>query len=1236
MADRTSHIAAAEVPAVHDDLHRVIQQAVTDAAAGENGDLFIILTPARLRTYAERATLEYLGKHPIGRPGVTVNVHSFASLVRSVIGNRDAGKYAKPMLGSFALREWLAALMRQDPATFRKAGDTFGSASQFANQIAELFDAGITADDLERAAAADPANGMLADDRMAALAILLRAAERRFGDARVLPGGNAAVAWPWIEDRGNTLHVYLYGFEKLSAAEARAVSALQRHAHMTVCDEPGYRADITDAIFGSSSGRHAAASDHARLPEPIPVDPGRVVAMSAADEMEEVRAVACLIRELHDHGGADGAPVPYERMLVTARDLSPYRAMLDSEFTYQGIPVNATPAATLADGPFADLLLGLLDERLYEERPDRAAVMRVFRTRLLRDPHRQWRITNRDLDRLDRRLQSEDPAAVWSDGEHRTTGATVTAIRALINEARPAFMPPTGTGLTVREILARMVRFLADHRVNLSWRLVLEESSSDKDRHDSAELEQRFTRTREAWNLVMHSFDELVELCGDEPYDDIRATLPNGLETLLAATPAGAEPKSTDAVDVVAFPTAMRHYDRVFVLGCSESALPAIPHESGLLNDTERLRLAETLATNGKTIEAAIMRSLSVHGKARREVLAFNRVLRHAGRITLLCPRNAGGASQTLSPFAARLLPNLSDGQGTRSQTIDDLPFADNIAPNGIAMDEQDATDDRAHRPLTRPVDRNPLDGPVALALFTTTERNTGERVLETSISAAERYYANPFETFMDKGLHVKALEPFALDAAIEGLFYHAVLERTVDVLIATGKNPASVSKTYRADDGTPLDAHALVNLFADPDWHPSPLPEYGLNGQSLIDEEPKFAIFLSGNRMKAVHRQLVQRLHAFVDRLHATRGKWKDNLLTPLDGEEQPLVTTTRPLFAEQQFGDINGVKGDWDPVTHQLTGHGDDGPTEVRLDIRGKVDRIDEVTRGDDKAAFVIDYKSSGSNYTLFADMNGAKVYYGHELQLLTYAYAAMRNLHEQRPDLPVAGVMFLPIKASGTGVSATVKPGTLVFKPADDATGPEPSGKPADKQADPNEQWTMLFAGAEGRLPGIACKAKNTPLDIGDMGLLVQPWQCRTTPSGKAATSALPSVGTKQKDFAALLEYVQNMIVRACQNMLDGRVSPSPYRNIADEKNGAQYSDFKDAMALDLVDGRAWHYERPLFLQDFLDRAASGEIMDRFATPESAVTIGDVDAGNGNEDDIDANDTDDAGNTDGKEQA
>ncbi|KFI52235.1 PD-(D/E)XK nuclease family protein [Bifidobacterium biavatii] len=1221
------------------DLLGLVKTAATDAAAGENGDSFIILTPARLRTYAERTTLEYLRKHPIGRPGITVSVHSFASLVRSVIGNRDAGKYAKPVLGMFTLREFLASLMRRDPATFRKAGDTFGSANQFANQIAELRNAGITADDMSRAAEADPESGLLEDERMKALAVLLRATEQRFGATHVMQGGNAAAAIPWIRDQGDRLHVYLYGFEKLSAAEALAVCELQSHARVTVQDAADCRPDIVAALFAGQIeadcatghvGRHAAAPAYTLLPEQSTIEPAeRVTALSAADEIAEVRAAARLIRTLHDHGDADGVPVAYDRILVTARNLEPYRALLDAEFTYRSIPINASPAATMADGAFADLLLGLLDERLYNKIPDTTAVMRVFRTRLLRDPGKRWRIGTRSLDLLERRLRSEDPAVVWADKDSASTGAVVTAIRTVIDEARTVFLPPSETGdegVTVREALAGMVRFLTGHGVNLSWKFILDDEATDQERDDEAAMEQRFARTREAWGVVMRSFDELADVLGDEPFADMRPTFAHGIEALLAAQPSGATTKSADAVDVVAFPTAMRPYDQVIMLGCTESSLPAVPHESGLLNDTERLRLADSLDADGKTAQAASLRTLSVHGKARREILAFNRVLHYASRLTMLCPRNAGGTSCALSPFAVRLLPQLPDDKWNtahpgdhrlRGQTMDDLPSAEMFvaatAGNGTATERG-----IVHDVTTKPASREPLDPAVALALFTKpeTKGERGEhaadvpyasdvpaqpatRVFKTSISAAERYYANPFDTFMDKGLHVKTLKPFALDAAVEGSFYHTVLERTVDVLIAAAQNPDVLPDEYRDADGATLNAHELVDLFADPNRHPAPMPEYGLDGRSLIDEEPRFAIFLSGNRMNAVRRQLVQRLHAFVDRLHATRNIWKKHLLTPAVDEEHASNTTDRPLSAEQQFGDINGIKGDWEPITHRLVGRNGDDSIAVRLDVRGKVDRIDEVARGNDKAAFIIDYKSSGTNYTLFADNDGAKVYYGHELQLLTYAYAALRNLGKSHPDLRVAGVAFLPVKASKTGVASDIKTGTLKIQTtASDAATPNAAGLPA------------LFSDADGALAGIEYDNPQPALTIDDMGLIVQPWFRKTDKNGKG-TKSLPVASTEPETFSALLGYVQDMIVQACQNLLDGHVAPAPYRNVKDGKNGAQYSDFADAMALDLIDGRVWHYERPMLLPDFFDKVENGKAMDRL---ETLTTVASQDGTNG----------------------
>ncbi|RSX54673.1 PD-(D/E)XK nuclease family protein [Bifidobacterium samirii] len=1152
-----------------DALDRLIARAASDIAAADDADgRFVLITPARLRPYAERRTLAHLRDHPTGRPGVTVEAHSFTSMARSVVGNRYDGRYAKPMVSTFTLRAFLASRMRRDQRTFRQAGDTFGSANQFAAQVAELIEAGVRPDDIDRMPDAD--------ERLHALSKLLGLVYGEFGEFTT-PGSNAGVIVPWVREHGRGLHVYLYGFERLSADEMRVAAALAEHADCVLAVETGCVPDYVDAIRpatgsadpSSPASREAGHPTDGTLP-PLLHPAAAPHVYRAVDECDEVRQAAAMIAGLRDRAAQAGEPFSYGDVMVTTRDLGSYRAMLADEFSYQGIPVNATAPATLADQPLALLLLALLDERLYADVPDERVLMHVFRSHLLRGG---YRFRNRDMDRVADALVESDPTRVWAcaTGSDRLDD-TVRRMRSLIDEARPAFMGADGgEARTVCDALADMVRFLTDVGVNRSWAEILDDDARaaepDGERLHHEAHKRLFAQTRTVWNLVMREFDALVERFGDEPFADFRPTFRANLETLLAEQPAQAQSRASNAVDVVAFPTAMRPYRHVFVLGASAAQVPAVPGETGLLDESERLALADSLERQGRRVAAAGLRAGTVQAKARREVLAFDRVVRYAGSLTFLCPRSAGGAAQALSPFVADLLAG-ADGDvrsvAGAAGVVDAVPTIDDLPDASAAV---------AHLLTLCDVDRF-LDSAIMLDLFTRLENSDdpgSPRVFDTSVSAVQSFYGNPFELFLSRGLRVKPLEPFEFDAALRGSFCHAVLERVVGVRIAAARlgGPAAVPAAYRDGGALKSDA-ALVDLFSRLDFRPEPIAGVDLPATTLVEEDPRFAILASSQRMRAVHEQLRHTLRAFLRRFDRTVEAWQKGLLyeggsgesgrkrSKAKSPEPPLVDV--PLATERQYGDIRGVRADWPALTDVIVGETaeDEDDVEVTLRVRGKVDRIDRIERDGHAGSLVIDYKSS--DHALFGSrkQEGTPIYYGHELQLLTYASA----LDASGEDLqPLAGMMFLSFRAESDNKARLA-----------DLTSAGPSQEDADRTV-----------GDTGLRP-----ADPKPLDLASAGALVGRWYH----PGQTAPG-LPTRRLTVEELDLLRDFAWRRIADACQCILYGVMPVRPYREMTADgaegkHDGMRFSDYPDVMALDLLDERVWYRQPPVSFEELLAAA------------------------------------------------
>lgn len=986
--------------------------------------------------------------------------------------------------------------MRHDPETFREAGEVFGSINQFAQQITELVNAGVSSGDL-----------MGSDDvRIQSLGRLLKAFEDRFGNAYVLQGGSPLNAIAWVRENGGHLHFYLHGYERLTAAELRLVSEMAEHSNLTITDDETFSPDYLRVL------RKKATDGESGLPEPKS-NCGNVEVIPTADTAGEVRMAADRIQEKLE-------TIPAGEILITARDLSPYRAILETEFASHGIALNSTPAATMADHPLADLLLGLLDPKLYEHEPQ--AILRIYRSGLIRGG---LKVTRSELDRVENAFAHEDPEMLWKfqlPGKY--LNESMRKISSLIDQAHSVFRPKTSG--TVKEVLTGMVRFLVANKVNMSYKDLLNEDES---------REFMFAQTRQVWMKIMDALNELVENLGDEPYADFEPSFADNLESMLSMEPLSVKPKALNAVDVVAFPTAMRPYRYVYVLGASESQVPAIPHESGLLDDSERKGIAKHLESRGKHIPAEVLLGSIVERKARREPLAFNRLLAYADSVTISCPKNIGNQAQEPSSYVLKLFGNEARN-----------------ARNSDPRHEKD----RALKLIDQP--RHGIDPDTARKLFVKTEEGGGKPTFITSVSAMEEYYGNPYEYFLDHGLRIKKLEPFRLDAALEGTYYHSVLEHAIDLWMndnrSSGSTPTVAEMCGYIDE--------CSGLSATNKWNPS-------------DEDPRLHVLESSNRMHAVHRQLVNNLKSFIEQLDAERAELVKNLAFDekkiQDGkskDKSPKTVNFVPLATEHEFGEFAQTKAETESRNKAwpyLEGSIVEG---IPVCIRGKVDRIDAISvDGLPNDLLILDYKSSEKQLFGIAASKqspdkdkGSKVFYGHELQLLTYALAARGN----NPDKTIAGVMFLPIKRKKW---EHIKIDSL-------------GKKTLVRNENEKSFLTTMFTGPYTDDDGIALTPAKCGSQLNRGSMFIEHW-------------AVNKHWHFEEDEAELLYgFVLSKIEIAAEHILGGDLPVRPYLIVSDDSqksaDGMRYSDYPAIMALDVIDDNLYYLQRPVTVGQLLAAA------------------------------------------------
>ncbi|MGF3115119.1 PD-(D/E)XK nuclease family protein [Facklamia sp. P12937] len=226
------------------------------------------------------------------------------------------------------------------------------------------------------------------------------------------------------------------------------------------------------------------------------------------------------------------------------------------------------------------------------------------------------------------------------------------------------------------------------------------------------------------------------------------------------------------------------------------------------------------------------------------------------------------------------------------------------------------------------------IDSDLALALF--------GRNLSLSVSRIEQFFADPYSHFLRYGLRLKERERFELDAALSGDYFHQALDQFNQLVQAQGKSLADLSEEEVKD---------LLGGVID-----------------ALNQDPNYQVLSKHPRMQAIHHLLNQRLLYFVQLM-----------------QEQNNLTHYQPLASELVFG--TGGNSQVAGFEYPLAAGG-------LLSIRGKIDRLDRIQKGQQKLLQVVDYKSGKKDFDL------VDAYYGLDLQLLTYLAVALKNYPDYQP--------------------------------------------------------------------------------------------------------------------------------------------------------------------------------------------------------------------------------------------
>ncbi|WP_164509370.1 PD-(D/E)XK nuclease family protein [Companilactobacillus jidongensis] len=364
-----------------------------------------------------------------------------------------------------------------------------------------------------------------------------------------------------------------------------------------------------------------------------------------------------------------------------------------------------------------------------------------------------------------------------------------------------------------------------------------------------------------------------------------------------------------------------------------------------------------------------------------------------------------------------------------------------------------------------------------------TVERLYGKD-MNISISRLETFYENEYQYFLKYGLRLKPRQLFEITPAQTGSLFHAVLDGLVKY---TNQEKVKIQD---------LTDEQLSKLVSD-----------------IFKEKvsyPENKVFLASARMEFIASQIEKTLRqlALAIKRQLSRNKFI-------------------PRASEVTFGRINNQEN--------LPGLSFKILDKHWINVRGKIDRIDEmVVDGTDYLA-VIDYKSSERDFDFSNFLEGLT------MQMPTYLESLNQNLdilktETDANDAKVAGAFYSRILNPKLKLTRSAITDTDLLKEF------KLKGLVLDDEQLLKNIDTKLIG--SGKSPIVPVKYKK---DVGALGE--------------------PDSVLSQSDFFKVLNYNRHLITKAGEKIYSGKLNLNPYRDYQ-LKTGLTYSDYQSIFQFDAM--------------------------------------------------------------------
>lgn len=1098
---------------MHDD---IIRQSKEDPA----GKPIILLVPDQMTFISEQKLIK---KHTVGLQ--RAQVYSFPRLARRIL--QEQGGLTHTFLQKQGMHVLLRKVMEEHKSDFKlftKSSDTPGFIENMDTMLKEFqrynVEPGHINDIKEKAEqkTVQTANDKILSDKLSDILLLWEKMEAEM-EGRFI---GLEDYLPMLRDKiphSNMLdgcRIYLDGFHSFTPQEMEILLMLVNKAEQTTIaltmDKAHIQQDThaldlfkeTADTFHLLQQMSADKEQHVRLFEAEEDKEGRhedlrhleanfekrpihvrdhspnVQMWSPANKRVEVDHTARTILEKVKENG-----YRFKDIAVMARSISDYDDLLQTSFRDHGIPLFTDQTKKMEHHPVLEFLRSVLEWLTESWRYE--AVFRAVKTDMLFPAADDWEACRKKMDRLEnyvlaygikeKHWKSKDNWSFTrfrtSAGENYERSRTEEQIEQLINEQKELLKDRIlplekrlKKGTTVEDYTAALYRFMEDLSIPEKLEKLRDIALEHGDLTKAGEHEQ-------VWSELIELFDQIVEVAGDEKMSmtRYRKLLEAGLESLLFRL----VPPAIDQVSAADMERSrLEDVKLLFVLGVNEGVLPSTMEEDGILGDEDRRWFEESGVSLAHTSSQKLLNE---------SFLVYRALSLPTRELYISYPlANEKGEAQQPSILISQLknmLPGIKEefifaepqefhseeqeaafvhsSRRTLSQLIYQLQrwkSGETISDVWWGVYNWYAQSPEAHPDFVKGMQsifyKNkayPLTEQMSTQLYGTS--------LKASVSRVEQFEKCEFAHFASYGLRLKERDTYTLEAPDIGQFFHAALKDITEAIQKEGKEWKDISE----QDCREKAAHAVEQLA------------------------PKVQREILSSSAK----------HAFVQK------KLQETITrASLVMRRQSIQSAFSPIALEVAFGEHQ----DLPPMTFTLE-------NGTKMEIAGRIDRVDRAEGSEGVLLRVIDYKSS------VKDIRLSEVYFGLALQMLVYLDIVMTYAEE-----------WIGEKADPAGI--------LYFHIHD------PFVSVMDESAEDIEE--RLFK--EYKMKGLIADNEES---VRLMDTDLKEGHSTTIPARMKKNGELSKTGStiSRENFQAVHQFIQQKLLDAGERIMHGAVEINPYK-------------------------------------------------------------------------------------------